>query len=362
MNKKNFFNNTRLVHHLYDPWSHYGFINPPVFRGSTVLFTDAETMERGKQAYTYGKTVLVPSGLAGITVALLGTLFAGDHLLMIDTVYHPTRCFANNMLKNLGIEVEYYRPGAVLEKLLRSNTRVVFAESPGSNTFEMSDISAMVVAAHRIGALVMMDNTWATPLYFRPLDHGVDISIQAATKYLAGHSDVLLGTISANEKYAHLIDNAHRLLGMSVPGEDVYLTLRGLRTLNLRLEHQQKTALALARWLETCPEIDKVLYPALESSPGHQLWKRDFTGASAIFSIVLKKGGKREAYSFLDHLKLFGLGYSWGGFESLAVHVNLADRTVSRTDYPGPVLRLQIGIEDFHDLKEDIITALQSIR
>lgn len=376
--------NTRLVHHIYNRQHNYGFINPSVFHGSTVLFPDAETMATEKQHYTYGthgtpttdalchaidllegaaKTVLVPSGLAAVTVALLGALQADDHLLLVDSVYHPTRRFADHMLKNMGIEVEYYAPeiGADIEQLFRPSTRVIFTESPASNTFEVQDIPAITAAARKIDAIVMMDNTWATPLYFRPLEHGVDISIHAATKYPSGHSDVLLGTISANKKYAKLIDDAHRFLGMSVHGDDAYLVLRGLRTMGIRLEHQQKTALALACWLEGHQQVDRVLYPALKSNSGHTLWKRDFNGAAAVFSIVLKTGSRREAHAFLNTLRLFGLGYSWGGFESLAVHVNLADRTVSKADYPGPVLRLQIGVEDFDDLKEDLDNAFAAI-
>ncbi|RCL01951.1 MAG: cystathionine beta-lyase [Candidatus Tokpelaia sp. JSC188] len=376
--------NTYLVHDIYSSQHNYGFINPSIFRGSTVLFPDAETMEKKKQSYTYGthgtpttdalchainllegaaKTILVPSGLAAVTVALLSILRTGDHLLITDSVYYPTRRFANNMLKNMGIEVEYYAPkvGSNIEKLFRHNTRVVFAESPASNTFEVQDIPAISAAAHKINAVVMMDNSWATSLYFRPLKHGVDISIHAATKYPSGHSDVLLGTISTTKKYAQLIDNAHRFLGMNVNGDDAYLILRGLRTMCVRLEHQQKTALALAFWLEEQQQVSHVLYPALKGNPGYKLWKRDFSGAAAIFSVVLKTGGRHEANIFLNNLKLFGLGYSWGGFESLAIHVNLSDRTVSKANYPGPILRLQIGIEDFDDLKADLKHALAAI-
>ncbi|RCL00575.1 MAG: cystathionine beta-lyase [Candidatus Tokpelaia sp. JSC189] len=376
--------NTYLVHNIYKQQYNHGFINPSVFRGSTVLFPDAETMATEKQRYTYGthgtpttdalcnaidllegaaKTVLVPSGLAAATVALLSTLRTGDHLLIVDSVYYPTRRFADRMLKNMGVDVEYYAPetNRDIEKLFRHNTKVIFTESPASNTFEVQDIPAISAAARKISAIVIMDNTWATPLYFRPLEHGVDISIHAATKYPSGHSDVLLGTISATKKYAKLIDDAHRFLGMSVNGDDAYLILRGLRTMRVRLEHQQKTALALARWLEGQQQIDHVLYPALKSNSSYKLWKRDFNGAAAIFSIVLKTGGRHEAHTFLNNLKLFGLGYSWGGFESLAVHANLADRTISRVNYRGPVLRLQIGLEDFDDLKTDLSNALAAI-
>jgi len=376
--------NTRLVHQLYNPRNNHGFLNPPVVRGSTVLFADAQTMATEKQAYTYGthgtpttdalcaavnllegaaRTVLVPSGLAAVTVALLGCLRSGDHLLVVDTVYYPSRRFMDSMLKALGVEVEYYAPhvGADIAKLFRPHTKAIFTESPGSNTFEVQDIPAIAAAAQKIGAIVIMDNTWATPLYFRPLHNGVDISLHAATKYPCGHSDVLMGMISANERCANLIYKTHRYLGMSVNGDDAYLVLRGLRTMALRLEHQQKTALALAQWLETRPEIDRVLYPALASNAGHALWQRDFSGASAVFSLVLKSGGTREAHAFLNSLELFGIGFSWGGYESLAVHVNLSDRTTAHTAYPGPVLRLQIGIEDMADLKADLTAALASI-
>lgn len=373
--------NTQLAHGGYNPRDYHGFVNPPVVRASTVLFPNASVMENSSQTYTYGthgtpttdalchavdalegsvKTVLVPSGLAAITVPLLGALTAGDHLLIVDSVYGPTRRFANEMLVKLGINVEYYEPtlGANIEKLIKSNTKVIFTESPGSNTFEIQDIPAIAEVAHRHNILVMMDNTWATPIYFKPLEHGVDISIHAATKYPAGHADVLMGFVSANKRAKHIIENAHMYLGMSVAGDDAYLTLRSMRTMALRLKHQEKTTLALASWLETMPQVDQVLHPALESNPGYKIWKRDFHGSSSIFSIVLKGGDKQQAHDFLNALEIFGLGYSWGGYESLAVHVDLSDRTVAKGNYAGPVLRLQIGIEDFADLQGDIAHAL----
>lgn len=372
--------NTRLAHGGNNPQDFFGFINPPVVRASTVLFPDAETLKNEKQRYTYGthgtpttdalcqavdelegsvKTVLVPTGLAAITVPLLGALASGDHALIVDSVYGPTRRFANTILKKLGIDVEYYDPliGESIEGLIKPNTKVVFTESPGSNTFDIQDIPAITKIAHAHGALVLMDNTWATPLYFKPLEHGVDISIMAATKYPAGHSDILIGFISANERASHIIDQAHMVLGMSVSGDDAYSTLRSMRTMGLRLAHQSETALKLARWLETMPQVAQVLHPALESHVGHKIWKRDFSGASSLFSIVLKTGGEKEAGAFLNALHIFGLGYSWGGFESLAVEVNLEDRTIKH-QYSGPILRLQIGIEDFDDLKTDIEQAL----
>ena len=369
--------NTRLAHVGNDPHSFYGFVNPPVVHASTVLFPDATTMGARNQKYTYGTrgtpttealaramdelegsagTIIVPSGLAAICVPLLAFLSAGDHVLIVDSVYHPTRRFADTMLRRLGVEVEYYDPliGAGIARLMKPNTKVVFTESPGSNTFEVQDIPAIAAVAHAGGAVVMMDNTWATPLFFRPLDHGVDISIHAATKYPAGHSDVLLGTVSANAATWETLHETFITLGVCAGPDDVYQVLRGLRTMGVRLARHQESALAIARWLESQPGVAQVLHPALESHPGHAIWKRDFSGSSGIFSFVLAGGGQERAHAFLDALEIFGLGWSWGGFESLAVHVFLGDRTIARGDYPGPVMRLQIGLEDVDDLKADI--------
>ncbi|UUP19102.1 cystathionine beta-lyase [Nitratireductor thuwali] len=369
--------NTRLAHAGNDPRDFHGFVNPPVVHASTVLFPDAAAMAARSQKYTYGTrgtpttdalgaavdalegsagTIAVPSGLAAVCVPLLGFLSAGDHVLIVDSVYHPTRRFADTMLERLGVEVEYYDPavGADIAGLIRDNTKVVFTESPGSNTFEMQDIPAISAAAHAAGAVVMMDNTWATPLYFRPLDFGVDISIHAATKYPAGHSDILLGTVSANEACWERLYDAYLTMGVCAGPDDVYQVLRGLRTMGVRLERHQQSALHLARWLEGRAGVAQVLHPALPSHPGHAIWKRDFSGASGIFSIVLDGGGQAQAHAFLDALEIFGLGYSWGGFESLAVHVQLDDRTVAKGPEAGPVIRLQIGLEDVDDLQADI--------
>jgi len=373
--------NTRLAHIGNDPRDFHGFVNPPVVHASTVLFPDARTMATRGQKYTYGTrgtpttdalataidqlegsagTIVVPSGLAAVTVPLLGFVAAGDHVLITDSVYRPTRHFADTMLKRLGVEVEYYDPlvGAGLAALMKPNTKVVFTESPGSNTFEIQDIPAIAKAAHAGGAVVMMDNTWATPLYLRPLDHGVDISIHAATKYPAGHSDVLLGTVSANAAYWPKLSEAFNTLGCCAGPDDVYQVLRGLRTMGVRLAHHQQSALDIARWLEGRNGVARVLHPALESFPGHALWKRDFSGASGIFSVVLAGGGEKQAHAFLDALRIFGLGYSWGGYESLAVPVFLGDRVIAKGPYEGPVMRLQIGLEDVNDLKADISSGL----
>ena len=377
--------NTRLAHNGNDPRNFHGFVNPPVVHASTVLFPDAATMAARAQKYTYGTrgtptsealalaiddlegsagTIVVPSGLAAVTIPLLAFLSAGDHLLVVDSVYSPTRNFCNGMLKRLGVSVDYYDPhaGAGIGSLMKPETKVVFTESPGSNTFEMQDIGAIASVAHEQGAVVMMDNTWATPLFFRPLDHGVDISIHAATKYPAGHSDVLLGTVSANAASWERLHDTFIAMGCCVGPDDVYQVLRGLRTMGVRLDRHQATALQLARWLETKDGVARVLHPGLESHPGHHLWKRDFCGASGIFSIVLDGGGEKQAHAFLDALRIFGLGYSWGGYESLAVNVFLGDRVIARGPYEGALIRLQIGLEDVRDLETDLQRGLDAAR
>ena len=373
--------NTRLAHGGYNPRDYHGFVNPPVVHASTVLFPDARTMDRRAQKYTYGTrgtpttdalaeainelegsagTILIPSGLAAVTVPLLAFAKAGDHILVVDSVYHPTRNFCDTLLTRLGIETEYYDPGigAGISKLMRPNTTIVHTEAPGSNTFEMQDTRAIADAAHAGGAVVMMDNTWATPLYFKPLDFGADISMHAATKYPSGHSDVLFGTVSANAKHWDQLREANITLGTCASPDDSYQILRGLRTMGIRLERHQQSALELAQWLEGHEDVVKVLHPALPSFDGHEIWKRDFKGASGLFSIVLRAPDparqKTRGYAFLDALRIFGLGYSWGGYESLAVMANLADRKVAKAPEGGPVIRLQIGLEDVADLKRDL--------
>lgn len=386
MNEKNDFLagagvNTRLSHIGNSPSDFHGFVNPPVVHASTVLFPNAKAMETKSQKYTYGTrgtpttdalceaidalegsagTILVPSGLAAVTVPFLAFLSAGDHALIVDSVYFPTRHFCDTMLKRLGVTVEYYDPmiGAGIESLIKPNTKLVHTEAPGSNTFEMQDIRAISAVAHRHGCVVTMDNTWATPLYFKPLDHGVDISIHAATKYPSGHSDILMGTVSANAAHWDRLLDAHGALGLCGAPDDSYQILRGLRTMGIRLERHQESTLNIARWLEERDDVARVLHPALPSFPGHDLWKRDFTGSSGIFSFVLNAGSpdrfKPKAHAFLDALSIFGLGWSWGGFESLAVHVGLSDRRICKAPSEGPVIRLQIGLEDVADLRRDI--------
>jgi len=373
--------NTRLAHSGNHPDKFHRFVNPPVVRASTVLFPDYETMRTRNQKYVYGTrgtpttnalceildaleeaagTVLVPSGLTAVALPMLAFLKPGDHCLVLDSVYDPTRHFCNTMLKRLGVETEYYDPhcGGEIASLIRDNTRVIHTESPGSNTFEVQDIPAIVKAAHARNVMVMMDNTWATPLLFKPLAHGVDISIHALTKYPGGHSDLLMGSVSANEKHWKQLLATHGAMGLCVNGDDAYLVLRGLRTMGVRLEQHQKNAFEVAGWLKAHPAVAGVLHPGLPDDPGHALWSRDFGGASGLFGFVLKDASLTQAAAFVDALEIFGLGYSWGGYESLAVIVDLSDRTLAKGPPGGILVRLQIGLEDPKDLIADLEQAL----
>jgi len=370
---------TRLVTAGRDTKAQHGFVNPPVVHGSTVLYPTADDLHAHRGEFQYGRhgtpttkalqetlmalegpqcagVGLAPSGLAAISTALLAVLKAGDHLLVCDNAYRPTRNFCNGLLARYGVETTYFDPliGTGIEQLLKPNTRAVMVEAPGSQSFEMPDIPAIASVAHAHGALVIDDNTWATPLYHRSLELGVDISIQAATKYIGGHSDIMFGTISANAEAWPLISEGIRLLGVCAGPDDVFLALRGLRTLSVRLAQHHRSGLDMARWLSARPEVTRVLHPALESDPGHAIWKRDFTGASGLFSIVLQPKPQQAVDALLDTLKLFGMGYSWGGFESLAIPFDCNEyRTATRWAPGGPTLRLHIGLENVEDLKAD---------
>ena len=364
------------------------FVNPPVVHASTVLFDSIDDMHtasaqsplnvaRGDaRRYTYGRrgtptsdaleaamndlegadgTVLVPSGLSAASVALLACLDTGDRLLLVDCVYGPVRHFADTALKRLGIEVAYFDPavGAGIEALFTPNTRAVYLEAPGSLTFEMQDVPAIAAVAKRLGATVILDNTWATPLYFRALDYGVDVSVVAGTKYLGGHSDVMIGTVAARGEAWKKLKELHGSMGLHVGPDDMFLTLRGIRTLAIRLEQHEKAAMTVARWLHARPEVSRVLYPPLEGDPGHALWKRDMTGASGLFGFVGKGWTGEQAKRFADSLALFGIGASWGGYESLITLPHVT-RTATRWKPEGPLLRLHIGLEDPADLIADL--------
>ncbi len=369
--------NTRLAHAGHNPQDYHGFVNPPVVHASTVLFPDTEVMLSRSAKYVYGThgtptsdaladvlselegaagTIIVPSGLAAISVPMLAFAKAGDHVLVVDSCYGPTRRFCDTMLSGLGVEIEYFDPliGGEIVRLLKPNTSIIMTESPGSNTFEMMDIPAVCEAARKVDAVVMIDNTWATPLYFKALDFGVDISIHSLTKYPSGHSDLVLGSVSANKRTWQKLRDAQLTLGILGSPDDCYTVFRGLKTMGLRLEHHQKSALKVARWLQTRDDVARVLHPALEDDPGHEIWKRDFKGASGLFSFVLKDCGIEKARAFLDALELFGLGYSWGGFESLAVLPDLRERVIPWDDSDGTLIRLQIGLEDVGDIKADL--------
>ncbi|TAH67662.1 MAG: cystathionine beta-lyase [Rhodopseudomonas palustris] len=371
---------TSLVTSGRDTAAQKGFVNPPVVRGSTVLYPSAEDLHAHRGEYSYGRhgtpttkalqhalatlegpacagVALAPSGLAAISTSLLAVLKTGDHVLVCDNVYRPTRLFCDGLLQRFGIETSYFDPliGAGIEALFRPNTRAVFVEAPGSQSLEMPDIRAIAEVAHGRGALVIDDNTWATPLYHRSLEQGVDISIQAATKYIGGHSDIMFGTIAANSQTWPLVEEAVQALGVCVGPDDAFLALRGLRTLAVRLAHHQQSGLEMARWLAARPEVQRVLHPALETDPGHAIWKRDFTGASGLFSIVLQPAPQRAVDALLNALQLFGMGYSWGGFESLIIPFDCASyRTATKWHPGGPALRLHIGLENTEDLKADL--------
>ena len=371
---------TTLVTAGRDTQAQKGFVNPPVVHGSTVLYPTADDLHAHRGEFQYGRhgtpttralqealmalegpqcagVGLAPSGLSAVTTTLLAVLNAGDHLLVCDNAYRPSRNFCNGLLARYGVETTYFDPliGAGIAGLFKPNTKAVLVEAPGSQSFEMPDIPAIAAVAHARGALVIDDNTWATALYHRSLDQGVDISMQATTKYVGGHSDIMFGTISANARAWPMITEAIRLLGVCAGPDDVFLALRGLRTLAVRLAQHHRSALEIARWLKTRPEVLRVLHPALESDPGHAIWKRDFTGASGLFSIVLKPAPQQAVDALLNGVKLFGMGYSWGGFESLIIPFDCAPyRTATRWAPGGPALRLHIGLENVDDLKADL--------
>ncbi|MFP4002652.1 MAG: cystathionine beta-lyase, partial [Alphaproteobacteria bacterium] len=308
---------------------------------------------------------LTPSGLNACGLALQSVTRSGGHVLMIDTVYWPTRRFCDTVLKRAGIEVTYYDPmiGADIATLFRDNTQAVYVETPGSNTFEIPDLPAISRAAHDRDLPVLIDNTWATPYFYNPLDHGADIHVQAATKYLAGHADLFMGVVSANARWLPHVERAHRQMGLTVAPDDAYLVQRGLRTLGVRLDRHQETALKLAHWLKDQPEVARVLHPAFPGHEGHDIWARDFCGASGLFSVVLREATLNKLSAMLDEMTFFAMGWSWGGYESLMVPVELSNaRTATEWTAPGPVLRIHAGLEDAYDLLADLEAGLERFR
>jgi cystathionine beta-lyase len=381
---------TQVGHLGRDPRRFLGAVNTPVVRASTLLFPavrDLESATRGQyHSVSYGlhglptvtdlqqaiaalegghAALAVPSGLTATTLPLLALLSAGDHVLVTDSVYGPTRRFCENHLRRYGVEVSYYDPlaAAAIAQDFRANTKLVFTESPGSLTFEVQDIPAIAAVAHARGAKVVLDNTWATPLGFRAFDHGVDVSVHAATKYIGGHSDVLLGVIVANAGTWPVLHRYWTDLGVTASTDDAFLGLRGLRTLAVRLAQHQKNALEIARWLQSRPEVHEVLYPALPGTRGHDLWQRDFRAASGLFGVILQPVARERLDAMLDGMRIFGMGFSWGGFESLVIPTwPERSRTATTWTAPGPCLRLHVGLEDVQDLVADLEEGLARLR
>ena len=382
---------TIATHAGNHPHENQGVVNPPIYRASTILFPSVQDLRaRYKQKYTtitYGRdgtpthralteafsalegsdrAVAVPSGLAAVTTALLSVAGPGDHLLMVDTAYEPTRDVCNGFLAKIGVETTYYDPmvGAGIADLIRPDTKAIYLESPGSLTFETQDVPAIVAAAKARNCLTVMDNTWATPLFFKPPKFGIDISIYAATKYIGGHSDMMMGIVTCRgDLHQRIAKMAHGTLGHAVSADDCYQALRGLRTLHARLTQHQETALTLARWLAARPEVEQVLHPAFPGTPGHEFWKRDFGGSSGLFGVVLKPCPPERVDAMLDGMRLFGMGYSWGGYESLMVPAGL---TTSRSAKPwravGRTVRIHAGLEDPVDLIADLEDGLARLR
>ncbi|MFO0997381.1 MAG: cystathionine beta-lyase [Alphaproteobacteria bacterium] len=381
---------TIIAHAGRDPSGNHGIVNPPVYHASTILFPSVEAMEQsGKTPYEgirYGRygtpttfafeeavaaldgadrAVQLSSGQAAISVALLAFLKTGDHLLIVDTCYGPARRFCEQFLKPMGIEVTYYDPliGAGIAKLMRPNTKVVYLESPGSITFDVQDVPAIAAEARKKGAKVLLDNTWASGFFFKPYQHGIDVAIYAATKYIVGHSDAMLGVVTMRSDDFYAIKHSAMLLGNTAGPDDVYLGLRGLRTIGVRMRQHHENGLTLARWLQDRPEVARVMHPGLPNDPGHTLWKRDFTGASGLFSILLKPFPKPAVSAMLDKMELFGMGFSWGGFESLIVPEPVAHlRSATPWTDDDSILRLHAGLEDTDDLIKDLEKGFARLR
>jgi len=380
---------TKLIHSDASVPEGFRSLDTPIYRASTTLFRDAASVtdawDQYESGYTYGlygtpttltlaarvceleggyRTIITPGGQNAIALINFALLRAGDHMLLPESVYGPNRKLGNDVLRRFGVEVSYYNPtvGPAITDRMQPNTRLVWCESPGSISMEVQDVPAIANAAHAAGALVAMDNTWSAGVFFDALAYGVDVTMQALTKYVGGHSDLLLGSVTTKDKSIYQsLGAAHQLLGAAASPDDCSLALRGMKTLAVRLERVEKSSLTIARWLAARPEVERVLHPALESCPGHELWQRDFTGSSGIFSIVLREGfTKEQVLSFVNSLELFKIGYSWGGVTSLAVAYDFGHYK-NRASYDHRIVRLNIGLEAVEDLITDLEGALHSL-
>ncbi len=377
---------TELAHLGGDPFDSHGFVNPPLYRGSTILYPSVEEYNAHTQEYTYGRrgtptiralenavteleggahTVLTCSGLSACGISLLTVVSAGGHVLVTDAVYQPARKICDGILKRLGVEITYFDPliaGGIAE-LIQDNTQLIYTESPGSQTFEIQDLPAIAKAARARDVPVLTDNTWATPIYCNPLALGADLVVNAGTKYFSGHSDANLGSVTTTRAWAERLRQTHGDLGQCPGPEDTQLCLRGLRTISLRLERHRRSALEMANWFAARPEVARVIHPAREDHPQHGLWKRDFKGASGLFSIILNDCSREGVAAMLDGLTLFGMGASWGGYESLVIPFDPAPyRTATLWSGEGPALRFHIGLEHVEDLKADLDAGFERLR
>lgn len=380
---------TRAVHNGRDPGLQGGMVNAPVYHGSTVIYATLEELELSRLEHdakgkvVYGRlgspstfalenamadlengfgSISVSSGLAAVTTSILAFAGSGDHVLMADTVYGPTRAFCDSFLGKIGVDVTYYDPlvGENIESMIKSNTKLIFMESPGSMTFEIQDVPKIVSIANKYDVTTALDNSWATPLFYKPLDFGVNLSVTAATKYIVGHADAMLGLITTDEKSFYLVKKCRDLLGQSLAPDDVYLGTRGMRTLAVRVRQHQHQALALAEWLSGHDEVLEVLHPAFANCPGHDIWARDFKGSTGLFSFIIKPRPKKALANMLDHMKLFSMGFSWGGFESLIVpQYPEKSRTATSWERQGQVMRVHVGLEDIEDLISDMESGLR---
>jgi cystathionine beta-lyase len=369
-----------------------GTVNIPVARASTVTFRSIAELQEVQRRFdadepipTYGmvnmplrvafeelmvelegghRAVTLSTGLAANVVAILACVKAGDHILVTDSVYQPVRRFCLRQLARFGVETTFYDPsiGAGIAALMKDNTKLVYVESPGSHTFEVQDVPAIAAAAHARGAAVIHDNAWATGVFYRSFDHGVDIVVQPCTKYPAGHSDVIVGAVVANEQWWPAVRDASRDYGQTASPDDIFLAMRGMRTLEVRLRQHEQSGLHVARWLARHPGVERVLHPGLEGDPGHALWKRDYLGCTGLFGVALKPCGDRALAAFIDSLELFALGYSWGGFDSLVVPQNIQKSRSVRPWSGGPLIRLHVGLEDPDDLCADLERGLERLR